>query len=174
MAVAWITEMLTSTIEVAIPNYKQSSYSKKWWSCKLTSLLNEYKTAQHQVAKKNALDRSWQTAHTACNRYHAAMHRQKRQHWHNWIEEATEKSVWLANKYVSNSSASLSTAARLPMPNGHKGPATSSVQKANALLHTFFSPLHRLILTTLRTILTLMTCHLLRLVMMNSTWPSRT
>ncbi|KAF8583287.1 hypothetical protein K439DRAFT_1316393, partial [Ramaria rubella] len=70
-----------------VPKSKHSAYMKRWWSRDLTTLLGDFKHAQRTAAKHNAPPDAWQAARTTCNKYHAAMRKQKHQHWRNWVEE---------------------------------------------------------------------------------------
>ncbi|KAF9004141.1 hypothetical protein BDZ89DRAFT_1049630 [Hymenopellis radicata] len=51
--------------------------------------------------------------------YHAAIRQAKRKHWVDWLEEATEQSVWQANKYAQQAETPIKSANASRVPDLH-------------------------------------------------------
>ncbi|KAK7041243.1 hypothetical protein R3P38DRAFT_2512196, partial [Favolaschia claudopus] len=138
-AVKTLTELLQGALEVSTPMSKPSPYAKRWWSKELSEKRREYHRAARKARRARASDECRAEAERLKHEYFSAIRSQKRKHWKTWLEEADERSVWLANKYAS--APANPTASRVPplkRPDGST--ATSSQEKCEVLLDTFFPP----------------------------------
>src|SRR5271170_6909137 len=71
--------------------------------------------------------------------YHKAIKEEKNDHWKQWLEEATEKTLWTAHKYVANAPSDIA-ATHIPTL-VHRGMnAETNEEKANVLKETLFPP----------------------------------
>jgi hypothetical protein len=73
----------------------------------------------------------------ARNAYHSALRTQTRRHWKEWLEDATECTVWQAHKYANQHSAD-TTASRVPDLETTDGTARSNADKCDAFKKQFF------------------------------------
>jgi hypothetical protein len=98
-----LTEVILQTIREEVKTTKPSPYSKQWWTtelkkekaltCKLGRL-----AWVHRGEPENQIHGRYRQQR---NRYKEEIKRTKAAHWAEWLEEADEKSVWIANKVVT-------------------------------------------------------------------------
>lgn len=134
-----MTQVFQEEIAKVLPKTKLCPYSKHWWSRELSDLRKKFVKAACKVHKKNAPYEAAEEALKARQEYHAAIRKQKKWHWQNFVENADERSIWLANKYVSKPSGNLG-ATRIPPLQHANGVAQSTEEKSQVLLETFFPP----------------------------------
>ncbi|KAL7280271.1 hypothetical protein ACG7TL_005184 [Trametes sanguinea] len=92
----------------------------------------------NRAAKRRATLADVEAARQASRAYHKEIRRQKRQHWREYVESATEKTIWQASKYVTQAPEN-TLASRLPalnLPNG--AVARTCHEKREALMAQFF------------------------------------
>ena len=81
-----------------------------------------------------------EATNTYCNKVSEA----KKEHWANWLEEATTKDVYTANKYISNPPSDyLNTripSLQMTTLNGDETMAIKNTEKSLTLTKTFFPP----------------------------------
>ena len=81
---------------------------------------------------------------TARNKLANAIFKAKREHWQNWLKEATESDVWTAHKYIKTPTGD-DRRTRIPTLNGKAEDrsaitATTNQEKGNLLAKTLFPP----------------------------------
>jgi hypothetical protein len=118
---------------------------KRWW----TSDLSKARAKFHNLNRRAHLLRFLkdhpihEERRKARNAYSQLVKDTKREHWTQWIEDATEYSIWTINKYTSSSSPP-GNCPRLPnlqTPHDRLQPeATSNLAKSHALHAVFFPP----------------------------------
>jgi ribonuclease HI len=140
-AVQQLSDILQDGVKKHVPLSKPSPFSKRWWSKDLTLMRQNVHRAETRAKRARAPPERYVEYIRLRNAYHSAIRTQKRQHWRDWIEEADEKSIWQANKYVSTA-PSAGGATRVPplTVNGSVGAAVTGAEKCSALLETFFPP----------------------------------
>lgn len=134
-----LSECMKGAASQAVPVSKPSPFTKRWWTKDLSVQLKELKTIQNRAAKRTSTPAERAAVAPARRAYHTAIRKQQRRHWRTWLEEATDRTVWQANKYVTQEPGS-ATASRTPDLQGPNGLATTNEEKSDTLLHTFFPP----------------------------------
>jgi hypothetical protein len=97
-----LTEIIKQTIQEVVPDTKPCPYMKRWWSKDLEQSKKELNRVNRKAykAKSNPNDPIHVKLRTLKNRYVDAIHMAKKKHWEDYLEEATEKDMWTANRYL--------------------------------------------------------------------------
>jgi hypothetical protein len=141
MVVRIITEVLNDNLEVTKP----SPYSKRWW----TKELSDLRTKQNKLSNDShrfrlILDHlSHQEYKAAVKEFKKLLTDTKKQNWIDWLENAQQNDLYLANKYISSEPTDYSNTRIPPLrtcSNGVNGLAESNTAKAEALAKSFFPP----------------------------------
>lgn len=145
-AIEALTAALQETIEEVVPKAKPSPYSKRWWSRELDDLKRKKNSLSDLSYKLRALpDHPIHSEHTMIrNKYGEEIEKAKTQHWTEWLSNATERELWLANRYLTNPYGDGSTA-RIPTlvvksSCGWEQDISTNEEKSKAFLSTFFPP----------------------------------
>ena len=85
-----------------MPKTNPSPHTKRWWSKELTKLRKDTNCINRLSYKFRALQDHpcHKASKTARNKLVDTIFKAKREHWQNWLEEATESDVWTAHKYI--------------------------------------------------------------------------
>jgi hypothetical protein len=132
---------VTEAVEALTPKAKPSPYAKRWWTTDLTNLRRTY-THWRNRARTKRRNRTIQPdleqqARMARKEYHDAIRKQKRTHWHEFLDDSN---IWQAAKYLNpDSTAAFDKVPPLTKSNG--GWTESKEEQAEELLKTFFPPL---------------------------------
>jgi Endonuclease-reverse transcriptase len=148
MLVNQITTAIQTTIQDNIPTMRISPYTKRWWNRDLKQLRQEFarrSRAEHKVRFTPRWEEHKRASNEARNTYIAAIRKAKYDHWKGWIEEATEKDIWVAGKYVKSP---LSDGSRTRIPSLTKKAADGRIlaeshteeDKAALFKELFFPP----------------------------------
>ena len=135
-----LTDILIRSAEGAVPLAKPCPHSKRWWSPVLTALKRAARRLSNRAARRRASLEDVAAARVAVKEYHTAIRRQKRRHWREYVESATEHTIWQASKYVTQAPEN-TLSARLPAltrPDGSV--ARSRSEKCDTLMAQFFPP----------------------------------
>jgi hypothetical protein len=137
-----IADKITDKIEVAVKDHtpiaKPSPYAKRWWTAQLTKLRHDFQKTQRNFNNRPSREAKEKMLE-ARKTYHKAIKTEKRDHWQQWLEEATEKSVWTAHKYVANVPVDIA-ATRIPTLTHQGRVAEKNEEKAELLTESFFPP----------------------------------
>ena len=124
---------------------KPSPFSRRWWTKELTNL----KRAQNRLSSKSYKLREvrdhpvHQEYKVAVNKFKETMIAIRKQHWMDWLESATQKDIYTANKYLTSEPTDYSSARIPPLgsnTDGVPGLAEDNVSKAAELAKSFFPP----------------------------------
>jgi hypothetical protein len=98
-----LTEIIKQTIQEVVPDTKPCPYMKRWWSKELEQSKKELNKANRKAyrVKSNPEDPIHNELRTLKNRYADAIHAAKKKHWEDYLEEAAERDMWMANKYLT-------------------------------------------------------------------------
>ncbi|CDO68734.1 hypothetical protein BN946_scf184652.g61 [Trametes cinnabarina] len=133
-----ITDIFNQAALDHVPKTTPSAYSKPWWTPELTKLLKEHKRTKNRADKPSASPEEQAAAKEARQAYHREIRAQQRRHWREWLNNAEEKDVYRASKYVTQAPED-TIAARLPalnLPDGRV--ARTCEEKRDALMAQFF------------------------------------
>ena len=142
-----VNTSIKTAIEVTVPIPKAIPHTKRWWSKNLSAL----RKVKNRLA--NTTHR-WQGLPThPCHQQHkettkkyaALIERTKKEHWEDWLTNASEKDIWTANKYATDPPTDGSRT-RMPTLNfidqeGVPRCTTSNAEKSEALAKSFSPPL---------------------------------
>ena len=146
IAVTNLTSTLQDVIRTTVPITKPCPYSKRWWNKELSDLKKiKNKLSSVSYKYRGLSDHPSHEQHKAVrNQYGDAIAKAKLQHWKDFLEEAEERELWIANKYISNPAGD-GGKTRVPslkvnMPDGTTSVVTSNEGKAELLMKQFFPP----------------------------------
>jgi hypothetical protein len=145
-AVNNLTSTLQDVIRTTVPVSRPCPHSKRWWSKELSDLKKRKNKLSGISYKYRAVpDHPSHEQHkAACNHYGDAIVKAKEQHWVDFLEEAEERDLWIANKYISNlpgdRSKSRIPTLKVESPGNHVTVVTSNEGKAELLSKQFFPP----------------------------------
>jgi len=126
---AAVTNSIHRAIEESTPRKRPCPHSKRWWKDDLTALRKEVnvKRVRYQRTRNVADQEEWKSMR---DYYKLEIRKAKEAKWRQFIEEADEKTIWTAKKYID----SLPTPYYIPTING----ATSNGDKAKEFMAAFF------------------------------------
>ena len=145
-AVNKLVEAIQEVLEVEVPASKPCPYTKRWWTKELTELKQE----QQRLSKLSYRFRGIPNhpVHAdyknAANKLNNRIDETKREHWTDWLENASSQDIYTANKYVNSDPSDYSSARIPPLKTRNESQqdslATENMAKAEALAETFFPP----------------------------------
>jgi len=145
-AVDEINAALKTTMEEKVPINKPFPYTKRWWTHTLTNLRKKKgKSANESHRWRGIPDHpSHQDHRDATKVYAKAIETTKKEHWENWLLNASERDIWTANKYMSDPPTDGGKTC-IPSLNyvGQDGTTrrtTTNAEKSTALAGPFFPP----------------------------------
>jgi hypothetical protein len=145
-AVDNLTSTLQDVICTTIPMLKPCPYSKCWWNKELSDLKKAKNKLSSISYKFRAMpDHPSHEQHRAVrNQYGEAILKAKEQHWAEFLEEAEERELWIANKYISNpcgdGGKTRIPSLKVPAPDGSVSVIMSNEGKVELLMKQFFPP----------------------------------
>ena len=125
---------------------KPFPHTKRWWTNDLTTLRKVKNRLANTAYRWRGLpDHPSHTQHrTTCKEDANLIETTKKEHWENWLLNASEKDIWTANKYTTDSTTD-GGCTRMPtliIPNqdGTTRLTASNDEKSEALASSFFPP----------------------------------
>jgi thioesterase domain-containing protein len=89
-------------IRALTPKAKPSPYAKRWWTTDLTNLRRTYTYQRNQARTHRRIGTICQSleqqARAAAKEYHDAIRRQKKAHWHEFLQD--DANIWQAARYL--------------------------------------------------------------------------
>src|SRR5271156_4606474 len=104
-----------STMDKKVPRSNPTPYSKRWWTKDLEVARRQSRRAALPAKQfsRFPLHSAHEQARRARNDYNDLINKSKRQHWDNWLENISSKSIWDVHKLTSNP-ATDGSKARIP------------------------------------------------------------
>ncbi|PPQ87142.1 hypothetical protein CVT25_000282, partial [Psilocybe cyanescens] len=141
---AALTTALQEAIKLVVPTNKPCPNSKRWWNRELSDLRKDMNKLSRLSYRYRAVpDHPSHAEHEAkAKAYGKEMDRAKLQHWRDFLEDATTKDIWTANKYISTPTTD-GGKTRIPALKqktvaGQNAKLTTNEEKAEALATSFF------------------------------------
>ena len=140
-----VTKVLKETIKAQVPISEISPMAKRWWTKELTALRRKANKLGRKASKlrKYPLHEVHAEYESAKKHYASEIEKNKRQHWRDWLEKASDPDIWTAHKYISASSPDGSNT-RIPTLRVQQGEqvttAATNEDKGRLLVKTFFPP----------------------------------
>jgi hypothetical protein len=141
-----INTAIATAIEAKVPINKPLPFTKRWWTHNLGNLRkkkNQLANASHRW--RGTPDHpSHQTHREAAKVYAKSIETAKKEHWEEWLINASERDMWTANKYATDPPSD-GGKSRVPSlnrtdANGMPTKTTSNEEKSEALAGAFFPP----------------------------------
>ncbi|KAI1839728.1 hypothetical protein JX266_014061 [Neoarthrinium moseri] len=137
-----IMSAVVEAVHALTPRAKPSTYAKRWWTMDLTKLRKTYTYWRNQARSRRRPGRTdpgvEHQARAAGKTYHTAIQKQKKTHWHEFLEE--NANIWQAARYLDPDEHSAFD--KIPPLKRADGTTTGSIQEqALELIRTFFRPL---------------------------------
>ena len=116
LAIDMLVNTLSETINEVVPLSKPSPYAKCWWTKELTNLKREKNWLSNLSYRMRGLpDTPIYTFHRELvNRFCNKVDETKKKYWINWLEAATSRDIYVANKYITDNPSDY-TNARIPI-----------------------------------------------------------
>jgi hypothetical protein len=126
-----LTKALQDAIARTTPRKKPCPHSKRWWTSDLTDLRKAVNNARNRYRRtRSGVDAmEWRSYRT---RYKEEIRMAKDRKWKQFVQEADEKTIWMAKKYIDKPPSPY----YIPTINQ----ATSNEGKAREFALTFFPP----------------------------------
>ena len=104
-ALASVNNAIAVTIEAKVPLAKPIPFSKRWWNSDLSALRKKKNRLARLSHRWRGLpDHHAHDDHRAISKEYAKLiETTKKEHWENWLANASEKDLWTANKYAMSS-----------------------------------------------------------------------
>ena len=141
-----LNSSIINTIEEHVPMSKPFPHTKRWWNRDLTDARKKKNRLANAAYKWRGLpDHSAHDLHrAACKDYANLIEPTKKEHWENWLLNASERDVWTANKYATDPPTD-NGRTRMPAfivtdQNGTERHTTTNDEKSEALAKSFFPP----------------------------------
>ena len=98
-----LTNALQETIDEVVPNIILGPQAKRWWTRELTNLRktmirNRRKASKARGKRDNT---AWDQFKEARREFGRELEKTKKNHWHDWLEKATDPDLWTAHKYIN-------------------------------------------------------------------------
>ena len=145
-AINKLVETIQEVLEVVVPATKPCPYTKCWW----TKELMELKQVQQRLSKLSFRFRGTPNhpVHveykTTANKLNNRIDETKREHWTDWLENASSQDIYTTNKYVNSDPSDYSNACIPPLKTHDEFQqetlATENRAKAKTLAEVFFPP----------------------------------
>jgi hypothetical protein len=138
-------DIIQQTVVEHVPETKPCPYTKRWWTKELMELKNAKNRLSNKAHKFHDInDHPDKIKHKkAVNDFTETLEQTVKSHWTDWLENASAKYIYIANKYVTNEPSDYSSA-RIPSLktslNGTPATASTNIEKAAALAQSFFPP----------------------------------
>src|SRR6202012_3866856 len=126
-----------------VPLSKPSPYSKRWWTKELSNMRkakNRLNALSYRL-REDSGHPIHEEAKQCRKQYSDRILETKEEHWKQWLENATEHDIWIANRYISSSGGEGSRT-RIPTMKAQEDetPVTSNAEKSKLLMASFFPP----------------------------------
>jgi hypothetical protein len=145
-AVTNLMSTLQDIIRTTILVSKLCPHSKRWWSKELSDLKKaKNKLSSHSYKYCAVLDHHSHEQHKGVwKQYGDTIVKAKQLHWTEFLEEAEDRELWIANKYISNPSGdgrkTHIPSLKASTPVGATSVITTNKGKAEILMKQFFPP----------------------------------
>ena len=141
-----INTALKTTMEDKVPINKPFPHTKRWWTHTLNDLRKKKGRSANTSHRWRGLPDhpSHQDHREATKVYAKAIETSKKEHWENWLLNASERDIWTANKYATDPPTD-GGKTRIPTLNyvgqdGNTRRTASNAEKSTALASAFFPP----------------------------------
>ena len=140
-----VVRIITEVLKEKLDTKRPSPYARRWWTKELSNL----RTKQNKLSNKSykfrqVPDHPSHAEHkSAVKEFKKLLTATKQQNWIDWLENAEQQDLYLANKYMTSEPTDYSNARIPPLQikvNGMVGLAEDNVSKAEALAQSFFPP----------------------------------
>jgi hypothetical protein len=111
-----VINIIKSVLEEELEVTKPSPYSRRWWTRELTDLKKKQNRLSNISYRFRAIHDhpSHQEHRSAANKFKEIMSNTRKQHWTDWLESATQKDIYTANKYLTSKPSDYSCT-RIPL-----------------------------------------------------------
>lgn len=139
-----LTKALQDTIEECVPMTKPSVHMNRWWNRELEQSKYELNRLSGLSYRYRAVEghSSHGELDKVRKRYASEIDKAKSEHWTEFLEEAMERELWIANKYVTNPTGD-GGKTRIPTlkvvrPDGTRTEAITNQEKAELFVGLMF------------------------------------
>lgn len=131
--------IISEVVRRCVPKAKPSPFSKRWWTRELTAMRHNLECLLRRARKRRATEKEKDESRVYSTAYSRAIRHAKLDHWREWLEDATEQTIWVANRYAARAeSGGVST--RIPTLVDDRRIAETTEEKTAMLRKIFFPP----------------------------------
>jgi len=114
-AVLQLETAVLETMEKVVPKSNPTPHSKRWWTKDLDAARRKSRRAASLAKQFSQFPRhsSHELARRLRNDYNILIDKTKQQHWNNWLDSVSSKTIWDAHKFTA-APASDGSKARIP------------------------------------------------------------
>lgn len=140
---ARLTKAIQDTITMIVPVNGVCPKSKRWWTREIKEFRKKFRKIGRKASKfKNLPNHPIHIKYKEAQKnYDKAIKYNKKHHWRDWLERATDPDIWTANKYIA-APASDGGSSRIPelkyQDCGADKTANVNQDKSEILAKTFF------------------------------------
>ena len=145
-AISTLNAAIASSIAEHVPLSTPAPFTKRWWTPQLSALRKKKNRLSNLSYRWRGLPDHYAHAdHKATVKEYAKLiESTKKQHWESWLENASDRDLWTANKYASNPPSD-GGKTRIPdlvfkEADGSSRHTNSNDEKSIALAESFFPP----------------------------------
>ena len=141
-----LTKVIQETIEAKVPMTNPSRHMKRWWSEELDDARRQLNKLSEKAHRHRALDDYSLEEELLLEqgKYAKAMQDAQTKHWEDFLDQATERELWVANRYATKP-ATDGGQTRVPTleykdVDGNTREATTNQEKCELFESTLFPP----------------------------------
>lgn len=98
-----LTKAIQETISNVVPYTTVCPHSKRWWTKEVKDLRKKFRKIGREASKcRNSPEHAVHVEFREVRKiYNKSIKYNKRHHWRDWLEKATEPDLWTASKYIT-------------------------------------------------------------------------
>ncbi|KAF8812012.1 hypothetical protein BYT27DRAFT_7046625, partial [Phlegmacium glaucopus] len=98
-----LERVVKEVMEKVVPKSNPSPYAKRWWTKELDGMRKHARKMMVTTKRfrEFPLHSSHEGARTARNNYSKAINKAKQDHWENWLEGISTKTIWDSHRFTS-------------------------------------------------------------------------
>ena len=146
MAADSLVNAINEALKEMVPISKPSPYARCWWMRELMELkkvknrLSNFSYKLHGIPEAPTHAQHKEAMDKFCHRVDEI----KKAHWDNWLEGATSKDIYIANKFITSLPSDYANTKipplKTPNPASPNPTTNTNLEKADELASVFFPP----------------------------------
>jgi ribonuclease HI len=137
-----LEKSIQETVEATVPTQKLTPHTKRWWTLELSQLRKQFQKLSHRSHRKRMEPEHpvHEEYRRTRNDYTQKIRDTKKEHWTQWLENATDDNIWQVHRLISNPSTD-GGGTRIPSLKSRAGNELHDNEAKSHALHQSFFPL---------------------------------